>query len=88
MAHVVADRNHADVLVGKHLRTMFHHSLFLAREYQCVEALAVGHKASVDIASGTIVDDTTGATFSAEPFPPFMQELIKAGGLANYMMLK
>ena len=52
------------------------------------EELAVGHKASVDIASGTIVDDTTGATFSAEPFPPFMQELIKAGGLANYMMLK
>ena len=52
------------------------------------EELAVGHKASVDIASGTIADDTTGATFSAEPFPPFMQELIKAGGLANYMMLK
>jgi len=57
---------------------------------ECPAAAAIdaGHKASVDLASGTVTDDTTGATFSAEPFPPFMQELIKAGGLANYMMLK
>lgn len=52
------------------------------------EALAAGHQAAVDLATGTIADETTGATFAAEPFPPFMQELIKAGGLANYMMIK
>ena len=52
------------------------------------EAIGAGHKVTVDFVTGTIADETTGATFAAEPFPPFMQELIKAGGLANYMMLK
>ncbi len=52
------------------------------------ESLAAGHLAAVDLAAGTVTDETTGATFAAEPFPPFMQELIKAGGLANYMLLK
>ena len=52
------------------------------------EALAAGHQVAVDLAAGTITDETTGAAFAAEPFPPFMQELIKAGGLANYLMLQ
>lgn len=51
------------------------------------EAIAAGHLAAVDLATGTISDKTTGATFSAEPFPPFMQELITAGGLAGYLRL-
>ena len=51
------------------------------------EAIAAGHLAAVDLATGTISDKTTGATFSAEPFPPFMQELIMAGGLAGYLRL-
>lgn len=52
------------------------------------EELAAGHLAAVDLATGVVTDDSTGASFAAEPFPPFMQELIKAGGLANYMMVK
>ena len=52
------------------------------------EAIGAGRKVTVDFVTGTIADETTGATFAAEPFPPFMRELIKAGGLANYMMLK
>ena len=52
------------------------------------EALVAGHQAAVDLAAGTIMDEATGAAFAAEPFPPFMQELIKAGGLANCLMLK
>lgn len=52
------------------------------------EAISAGHRVAVDLAAGTITDETTGDSFAAEPFPSFMQELIKAGGLANYMMLK
>ena len=52
------------------------------------EAIATGHQVVVDLATGTIMDETTGVAFAAEPFPPFMQELIKAGGLASYLMLK
>lgn len=49
------------------------------------EAIEAGDKLSVDLSTGTITDETSGKTFKAEPFPPFMQDLIAAGGLAAYM---
>ena len=48
-------------------------------------AISAGDEVSVDFETGEIVDKTTGQTFAAEPFPPFMLELIAAGGLANYL---
>ena len=39
---------------------------------------------SVDFTTGVITNETTGRTFQAEPFPPFMQNLIACGGLVNY----
>ena len=36
----------------------------------------------------TITDETSGQTFTAEPFPPFMRDLIAAGGLATYLSKK
>jgi 3-isopropylmalate/(R)-2-methylmalate dehydratase small subunit len=36
---------------------------------------------SVDADTGTVTDETTGATFKAQPFPPFIREIIEAGGL-------
>jgi 3-isopropylmalate/(R)-2-methylmalate dehydratase small subunit len=39
---------------------------------------------AVDVATGQITDETTGRTYQAAPFPPFLQELIAAGGLVNY----
>ena len=50
-----------------------------------VDSIAAGNQLSVDLSSGTITDITSGKTFKAEPFPPFMQDLIAAGGLAAYM---
>ena len=52
--------------------------------YFCA-AIAAGDEVGIDLASGTVTDETTGRTFKAEPFPPFMRELIAAGGLAAYM---
>ena len=46
--------------------------------------IAAGDEVSVDLETGEIIDVSTGQTFAAEPFPPFMLELIAAGGLANY----
>ena len=48
-------------------------------------AISAGDEVSVDLETGEIVDQTTGQIFAAEPFPPFMLELIAAGGLANYL---
>lgn len=57
---------------------------------ECADAGAIeaGHEVQVDLAAGEIADLTTGRRFSANPFPPFMQELIAAGGLVNYVRKK
>ena len=39
----------------------------------------------MDFDTGVITDVTTGQTFSAQPFPPFIQNIIQKGGLLNSM---
>jgi 3-isopropylmalate/(R)-2-methylmalate dehydratase small subunit len=53
---------------------------------ECPEAAAniqPGDQVSVDFASGKIVDETTGKTFQAAPFPEFINGIIEHGGLMN-----
>ena len=45
------------------------------------DAIAAGDLVSVDFDTGVITDETTGATFQAEPSPPFIQKIIRSGGL-------
>ena len=52
------------------------------------DAITAGDLVSVDFDTGLITDETTGATFQAEPFPPFIQEIIAAGGLMNSIKAK
>ncbi|WP_409968136.1 3-isopropylmalate dehydratase small subunit [Bengtsoniella intestinalis] len=52
------------------------------------EAIEAGHTVSVNFDTGAIVDETTGAHFQAQPFPPFIQKIIKAGGLMNSLQSK
>ena len=47
------------------------------------EAIAEGDTVSIDFDTGVITDETTGQTFQAAPFPPFIQNIIKQGGLMN-----
>lgn len=47
------------------------------------EAISAGDTVSVNFDTGVITDESTGRTFQAEPFPPFIQDIIKAGGLMN-----
>ncbi len=49
------------------------------------KAIAEGNQVEVDLSSGKIMDLTTGKSYQAAPFPPFMQELINAGGLIEYV---
>lgn len=51
-------------------------------------AIAEGHEVHIDLSNGRITDLTTGQTFQAVPFPPFMQELIQSGGLIEYVRKK
>ncbi|HIX17820.1 MAG TPA: 3-isopropylmalate dehydratase small subunit, partial [Candidatus Gemmiger faecavium] len=47
------------------------------------DAIREGDVVSVNFDTGVITDETTGQTFEAEPFPPFIQKIIAAGGLMN-----
>lgn len=58
---------------------------------ECKEAareIQNGDMVCVDFDSGTITDETTGKTYEGQAFPPFMQGLIDAGGLINYVNSK
>ncbi len=53
---------------------------------ECDEAareIAAGDEVQVDFDTGVITDVTTGKTYQAEPFPPFIQNIIQKGGLLN-----
>jgi 3-isopropylmalate/(R)-2-methylmalate dehydratase small subunit len=58
---------------------------------ECPEAVAgikSGDEVEVDTSTGLITNRTSGKKFQARPFPPFMQELIRAGGLVPYIKEK
>lgn len=44
-----------------------------------------GDKLEVDLDKGVIRNVTQNKTYTAAPFPDFMQRIIKAGGLMNYV---
>lgn len=48
---------------------------------EAADAIRDGDVVSVDADRGVIVDETSGKTFEAQPFPPFIQEIINEGGL-------
>lgn len=48
---------------------------------EACDAISDGDVVSIDADTGTITDETTGVVFHAQPFPPFIQEIINEGGL-------
>ena len=45
------------------------------------DEIEAGHQVSVDFDTGIITDVTTGKTYQAQHFPPFIQNIISKGGL-------
>ena len=55
---------------------------------ECPEAakeIRDGDDVEVNVDTGEIIDRTSGKSYRAQPFPPFMQQIIAAGGLVNYI---
>lgn len=51
---------------------------------ECEEAadeIKADDEVKVDFDTGVITDVTTGKSYQAQPFPPFIQNIIKSGGL-------
>lgn len=77
-----------DVVIAKSFARIFYRNsintgLAIMECPQAVDAIGQGDKVSVDADAGTITDLTTGKVFQAQPFPPFIREIIEAGGLIN-----
>ena len=55
---------------------------------ECPEAargIQAGDEVEVDFDTGMIYDKTQGTRYKGQAFPPFMQRIIDAGGLVNYI---
>ena len=55
---------------------------------ECPEAskgIEAGDEVEIDFDSGMIYNRTKGTSFQGQAFPDFMQKLIQAGGLINYI---
>jgi 3-isopropylmalate/(R)-2-methylmalate dehydratase small subunit len=50
---------------------------------EAAEDIQDGDEVSVDFDTGLISNLTTGKTYQAQPFPPFIQNIIQKGGLLN-----
>lgn len=55
---------------------------------EAVKGIDSGDEVEVDLQKGIISNHTKRTSFQAIPFPPFMQELIKVGGLIPYVKEK
>lgn len=77
-----------DVVIAKSFARIFYRNaintgLAIMECPEAVDAIKEGDTVKVDTETGTIVDETTGQTFQAQPFPPFIAEIIEKGGLVN-----
>ncbi len=77
------------VIASTFARIFFRNSINIGLPIlECPEAadeIKAGDVLSVDFSTGEITDKSTGKTYKAEPFPPFMQRLIESGGLIGYI---
>ena len=48
---------------------------------EAVDGISAGDEVEVDADAGVIINKTTGETFRAQPFPPFIKNIIETGGL-------
>lgn len=58
---------------------------------ECEEAandIDMGDEVEVDFTTGVITNHTKNKTYQAEPFPEFMQEMFKVGGLVEQTKVK
>lgn len=54
---------------------------------QAAKGISEGDEVEVDFDSGVITNKTKGETYQGQAFPEFMQKIIKAEGLINYIIV-
>ena len=66
-------------------RNSFNMGFSIIESVEAAEDIKEGDTIEIDLAAGEIRNKTTGKVYKVAPYPKFMQELINAGGLMNYV---
>ncbi|MDP2181782.1 MAG: 3-isopropylmalate dehydratase small subunit [Actinomycetota bacterium] len=74
------------VVIAKSFARIFYRNaintgLAILEAPEAVDGIRNGDQVTVDADTGVIIDDTTGQTYRAQPFPPFIKDIIEKGGL-------
>lgn len=78
----------ADSFARIFYRNAFNMGLPILESPEAVAELQGGEEISVNMAIGEITVLATGRTYHSQPIPPFMQELLKDGGLMAHLKKK
>jgi 3-isopropylmalate/(R)-2-methylmalate dehydratase small subunit len=78
------------VVIAKSFARIFYRNAFntglpILVAPEAAEGIKEGDELTVDLATGEIDDLTSGVKYQAQPLPPFMRELVEAGGLMPYL---
>lgn len=78
------------VVASSYARIFYRNSINVGLPiFECSEAvvgIVAGDEIEIDTESGEITNTTEGKSYQAGGFPPFIQEIINAGGLMNYVV--
>jgi 3-isopropylmalate/(R)-2-methylmalate dehydratase small subunit len=66
-------------------RNSFNMGLPIFEAPDAVDEIETGDRLAVDMDRGLLRNETKGKEYRFTPIPPFMQELVAAGGLLNYI---
>ena len=79
-------------MIAKSYARIFYRNSFntglLILEIKETDEINAGDKLKIDVDNGVIVNLTSGKEYKFSPIPPFMQELLNAGGLIEYAKAK
>jgi len=74
---LVAEENFARIFYRNAINT----GLPIMEAPEAVDGIGDGDRVAVDADAGTITNLTTGESWQASPFPPFIKSIIEKGGL-------
>jgi len=81
------------VVIAKSFARIFYRNainmgLAIMESPEAVDGIKPGDEVEVDTDKGEITNITTGGVYHAKPFPDFIDNIIKQGGLINYVKEK